>query len=568
MRPQARRWGVVLVLIGIGAGASVVVPLILRRVVDRVADGASAGEVRGLGAVAVVVAAVGLAATIASIAAATATAWRTTNELRVQMTRHVLGLDHEFHRSHTPGELISRVDGDVTSVSDFLSTVLVKALASVLMLAGAIVSLAVIQWPLAVAMSLFTAVATAAVVASRHRSIDEAAEEMHANAALYGGIEERLNAAEDLRANGALAHAMGGFVDESRAVLTTTVARGRAFLGMWWVMQGSVAAGAVTSVAASAWLVQNGSMTVGTALLLFQYVVLVSRPMEQIVHEIEIVQKANAALERVVALLAERPTILDEGTTSPDPGPLSVTAAGVTFDYGDDQPVLHDIDLAIDAGHSVGIVGRTGSGKTTLSRLVLRLVEATEGELRLGGVPVAEIPLGELRRRVCLIPQEVELFGATVRDNVTLFDDAHGDDAVTEALAAVGLDRLAAGDLDRELGPGGAGLSAGEGQLLSLARAWLRRPDLIVLDEATARVDPETEERIDRAVRQLTQGRTTLIIAHRLSTLRRVDDIAVFDHGRLVEFGARDALAGDATSRYARLVRAAGGAAPDAEVLT
>ena len=148
----------------------------------------------------------------------------------------------------------------------------------------------------------------------------------------------------------------------------------------------------------------------------------------------------------------------------------------------------------------------------------------------------------------------MELFAGSIRDNVTLFDATPSDDAVTDALRRAGLSALVDGGIDRPLGAGGAGLSAGEAQLLALARVWLRQPDLVVLDEATARIDPETEARLDDAVHALMQGRTTVIIAHRLSTLRRVDEIAVFDHGRLVEHGDRGILAGDGESRFHQLL--------------
>ena len=192
----------------------------------------------------------------------------------------------------------------------------------------------------------------------------------------------------------------------------------------------------------------------------------------------------------------------------------------MSFGYGatTTTQVLRDISLSIGAGRSVGIVGRTGSGKTTLSRLVLRLVETTHGQVRLGGVAIADIPMAELRRRVALIPQEVELFSGTVRDNVTLFDPSPTDRQVTEALRRVGLDALVDGGIHRQLGAGGAGFSAGEAQLLALARVWLREPDLVVLDEATARIDPATEVRLEAAIAELMRGRTTIVIAHRLRT--------------------------------------------------
>jgi ATP-binding cassette, subfamily B, bacterial len=295
-------------------------------------------------------------------------------------------------------------------------------------------------------------------------------------------------------------------------------------------------------------------VTVGTAFLLFHYSLLLKRPLEEVVDELETIQKASGALARVADLQAERPTVADAGRTRPAPGPLEVRFDGVSFAYGDEEPVLRDVGWCLAAGRSAGVVGRTGSGKTTLSRLVLRLVDATEGTVRLGEVPVSEIPLAELRRRVALIPQEVELFAGTVGDNVTLFDPEVDPAAVEHALRRAGLEAPVAGGIDRPLGAGGAGLSAGEAQLLALARVWLRQPDVVVLDEATARVDPGTEARLARAVRELLHGRTALVIAHRLSTLANLDEILVLGDGRVVEHGPRDRLAAEGGGRFARLL--------------
>ena len=389
----------------------------------------------------------------------------------------------------------------------------------------------------------------------RHRAVRESSDEMGAYATLYGGIEERLTAAEDLRANGAGVHAMWRFVEDSSGTLRSSVRRERAFLTMWWAVQSSVAAGSVITLVISATLVGNGVISLGTAFLLFQYVLLVSRPLEELVHELETVQKANGAMVRVVELLDVEPTIVDRGTTSPPAGPLAVTCRGVTFGYGDDRTILHDVDIDI-ARRALGRHRRPDRKRQddVLPPAAPPRRGHRRHRSRSGGVPIADVPMDELRRRVALIPQEVELFEGTIRENVTLFDPVPTDAAVADALTRVGLDALVAGGIHRVLGSGGTGMSAGEAQLLALARVWLRRPDLVVLDEATARVDPETETRLEAAVAQLTAGRTTLIIAHRLSTLRLVDEVIVFDHGRIVEHDDRAVLADDDGSRFARLL--------------
>ena len=559
LRPDARRWVGLGALVGSSSALALAGPLVVRKIVDIATVGGSDAQSRitTMAVVFLVIAIVTQLLLVAVAWFATVTSWRTTNQIRLDMARHVLGLDHEFHRTHTPGELIQRVDGDVTSVSDFLGRVVPKVVGALTLVSGMLVVLAFIDWRVAVGALLYVVLAGASVVRGRHRAVGESSDEMGAYATLYGGIEERLTASEDLRANGAGRHAMWRFIDESASTMRSSVRRESAFLRLWWAVQGSVAVGSVLALVAGTALVASGAITIGTAFLLFQYVLLLERPLEDVVQQLETVQKANGAMVRVIDLLAVQPAVVDDGTVLPADGPLEVAFDHLAFDYGDGESVLTDIHLTLGAGRSMGIVGRTGSGKTTLSRLVLRLVEATGGELRLNGVPIGDIPFSALRSRVAMIPQEVELFSGTIRDNVTLFDPTPSDAEVERALEQAGLAALVTGGIHRELGAGGAGLSAGEAQLLALARVWLRDPDLVVLDEATARVDPETEAKLDDAVTALMRGRTTLVIAHRLSTLRHVDEILVLDRGRVLEHGERDVLAADVTSRFHHLLEVA-----------
>ena len=571
LRPDSRRWVGLGLSVALASGLSLAGPLVVRRIIDMAADGAAAEQLTSLALLYLALAIATQLITVVVSWFATVTAWHTTNQIRLQLAGHVLGLDHEFHRRHTPGELIQRVDGDVTSVSDFLGRVVPRVVGAAAMVVGMVAVLAVVDWRLAIGALAYVVLSAGLIVRGRHRAVGEASDEMGAYAQLYGGIEERLTAAEDLRANGAGSHAMWRFIEESAGAMHRSVRRESAFLRLWWAVQGSVAVGSSVSLVAGALLVSNGSISLGTAFLMFQYVLLLERPLEDVVQQLETVQKANGAMVRVIDLLAERPTIIDAGTTCPAAGPLAIDFDAVSFGYAsighsslhhspadtgtsDGDRVLHQISLSIGAGRSVGIVGRTGSGKTTLSRLVVRLVEATHGQVRLGGVAIADIPMVELRRRVALIPQEVELFSGTVRDNVTLFDPDPTDQQVAGALHRVGLSARVTGGIHRELGAGGAGLSAGEAQLLALARVWLREPDLVVLDEATARIDPATEVQLETAIAELMRGRTTIVIAHRLSTLRHVDEIVVLDHGIVVEHGTREALAADTSGRFHQLL--------------
>jgi ATP-binding cassette subfamily B protein len=240
----------------------------------------------------------------------------------------------------------------------------------------------------------------------------------------------------------------------------------------------------------------------------------------------------------------------------------------VSFAYRDRAPngngngtsgerVLHDISCSIGAGRVVGVLGRSGSGKTTLARLLTRLYDPDEGAVRIGGVAAADADVHQLRRSVGMVTQDVQLFQASIRDNLTFFDDTIDDARLHEVMDALGLtswlESLPDG-LDTTLEAGGGGLSAGQAQLLAFTRIFLEDAGLVILDEASSRLDPATETLIERTVGRLLENRTGFIIAHRLATVTRADDILILEDGAVVEFGERAALVTDPNSRFSRLL--------------
>ena len=276
----------------------------------------------------------------------------------------------------------------------------------------------------------------------------------------------------------------------------------------------------------------------------------------------EDLQRAGAGISRVQELFDRKPVLDTSGTERLPDGPLSVCLDRMCFVYADEEsngdPVLRNIELKLAPGRIVGVLGRTGSGKSTLARLLTRLYDPTEGEVRLGGIALPDVEVANLRRRVGMVTQEVQLFRATVRDNLTFFNDDITDEQIWDVLTMLGLEDWtnSLGDgLDTVLETGSAGLSAGQAQLLAFARIFLREPGLVILDEASSRLDPATETLIERAVDRLMADRTGVIIAHRLATVERADDILILEDGEIVEFGERVALAADRESRFANLLR-------------
>ncbi|MDQ2950758.1 MAG: ABC transporter ATP-binding protein/permease [Chloroflexota bacterium] len=485
--------------------------------------------------------------------------WAATNTLRADLLLHTLRLDLTFHKARTPGELIERIDGDVTALAVFFSRFVVNVFGNGLLLIGVLVVVAREDLRAGLALTAFAMVAVF-IMAGPLRSVAVGwwKQEREVEAQLYGFVGERIDGTEDIRSSGAESHVMNGLALHHRSWLRT---RQRAFLASTVLWSSSIMTFAIGSAIAfgmGAYLWSIGAITLGTVYLLFHYTDILRRPIEQFRRELEQMQQAVASITRIDELLATHSRLRDEGRAALPAGPLPVELDAVSFGYEPDQRVLRDISIRLAPGEVLGVLGRTGSGKTTLARLLLRFYDADHGTVRLGGIDVRDAPLHEVRGRATLVTQDVQLFHATVRDNVTLFDRAIDDTRVTAVLDRIGLGpwlraRTGGVALDAEMFAGG--LSAGEAQLLAFARVFVRDPGLVILDEASSRLDPATERQIEEAIDALLSDRTAVVIAHRLATVERCDSILVLENGRVVEYGRRTALAADPASRFSQLLR-------------
>jgi ABC-type multidrug transport system fused ATPase/permease subunit len=383
--------------------------------------------------------------------------------------------------------------------------------------------------------------------------------ERQASAELFGLLEERLSGTEDIRANGAVSYVLRRHVERARVLFRAGVLRSLLGVISWRSLNTAITIGGIVSLAIGAFLALDGTLTIGQVYLIFAYTTMLKQPVEELNRQLDDLQQATASIGRVQQLFATAPQVVDAERPArlPD-GPLAVELDGVSFAYPDDDLVVREVSAHVPAGAVLGLIGRTGSGKTTLTRLLLRLYDPTAGAVRLGGVDLRMVAAADLRARVAVVTQDIQLFSASVRDNLTLFDPTIDDGRILAALDALGIGdwvRALPAGLDTQLASGGTGFSAGQAQLLAFARAFLRNPGLVILDEASSRLDPATERRLETALTRLLAGRTAIIIAHRLGTLDRVDQIMILGDGLVLERGPRAELARDRDSRFAQLLQ-------------
>jgi ATP-binding cassette, subfamily B, bacterial len=488
-----------------------------------------------------------------------------TNRLRADLALHCLRLDMSFHHRLTPGELIERVDGDVGHLANFFSRFAVELLGSLLLLLGVFVVLFQLDWRVGTALSLFALLTLLVINGLRNVAVPYFRQVREASAALFGFLEERLAGTEDIRASGATAYVMRRFYEHARVQLRSILKAMIIGVGAFGLANVLFALGTIVALSLGIYLFQAGLATIGTVYLIYRYAELINRPIQQINRQMQDLQQAGAAIIRIQDLLSLESRIQDTGQAALPAQPLAVAFEQVSFGYHKNGQegeaadlVLRDLSFSLPPGTVLGLLGRTGSGKTTLTRLLFRLYEPNEGVIRLSEVALPALSMAQLRQRVAMVTQEIQLFHATVRDNLTLFDPQISDPQILQALAELGLESwyqsLPQG-LETLLLPGGGDLSAGEAQLLAFVRVFLKDPGLIILDEASSRLDPATERRLEQAIDRLLAGRTAIIIAHRLATVQRADCIMILEGGSCLEYGPRRQLAADPGSRFAHLLQ-------------
>jgi ATP-binding cassette, subfamily B, bacterial len=549
---------VTIVLALLGTAGQVVVPIVVQQLLDGQVlsgDAIDLAAVRRGGGLAV------LALTLAAVASRQAqfrlirSAADGLAELRVATFRHIHDLSTLHVAAERRGTLVSRVTSDIETVTRFVE------FGGIGMLVGSaqvvlVVAVMVVYDPRLAVFVVATAVTYGLLLLLFQRVLRRAYDTVRVRVGeSLAAMSEAIAGLPTVRAYGTEQRVLDRVQGRLRAQFRAEFRTGA--LGATMFSSAELFAASLTAgvVALGVWSADAG-LTAGQLIAFLFLVALLIEPVQLLVEVLDEAQTAAAGVRRVLEVVDREPDLADppDGATLPH-RPLDVRFEGVRFRYPTGDDVLRDIDLEIPAGARVAVVGETGSGKSTFVKLLVRLLDPTEGRVLLGGTALDRVAFASLRRRVAFVPQDGFLFDATVADNVRYGAPRASDRDVRTAFAELELDgwldTLPAG-LDTEVGERGGRLSAGERQLVALVRAWITAPDLLVLDEATSAVDPALEVSLRRAIDRLTAGRTSVTVAHRLSTAEAADEVLVFDAGEVVERGRHADLV-DAGGVYAAL---------------
>jgi ATP-binding cassette subfamily B multidrug efflux pump len=470
------------------------------------------------------------------------------HRLRQHIYIHMLGLDLAFFNENPSGKLVTRLTNDVQNMHEMFTSVIVTLFNDVIRIIGILVLLYWLNWRLAVLMTLLLpAILVATLWFSKiARNVYR---EIRTNLAKINAyLQEAVSGISLIQLFQREKDTERSFVNLNQAYFASTVQQIKIF-GIFMPVLDILAS---TATAISIWyggiLILRGEMTIGILVAFLSYMRLFFQPLRELSQKYSIVQSAMASAERIFQLLDTRSGL----PVLPEPlGPQAVSGtlefSNVTFGYDPDKPVIHNLSMKVAPGETVAIVGATGSGKSTLINLLERMYDPDSGRILLDGHDLRELDPQWLRNTVGLVMQEVYLLRGTIKENI-LLDSGMGEQGLTAILQLAQLDeligRLPQG-IHTKIGEGNLELSAGERQLLTLARVMVRDPEILVLDEATANVDSETEILVERAIDATLSRRTSIVIAHRLSTIRRADRIIFMDSGQIVEEGTHEKLMAD-----------------------
>lgn len=545
LRPYHRRIGLAIVLIALQTGALLAGPTLVKHGIDAGIGHKDQGALYLSAGLYLAAAIAGLFFGRLAILMTAKVGEPFLRDLRNLVFAHLMSLDLGYFEREQTGRLVARLTSDVDAMQDLVQLGLAQFAQNVFLFAGAVVVILVLSWKLALCTLLLV---PPVVWASRwfrresSRAFLEVRDRIGHNLAT---LQEGLAGVRVVQAFGRERAFASRFRETNEAQYDGNMETVRISTRYFPFIEFCGVGGIALIVGIGGWFADQKIVTVGTVAAFVLYLNNLFEPVQQLSQLYNTLQQAGAALKKLIWLIDTPPKISERTGAVDLPMEGTLEVDDVSFRYGDGPLVLHDVSVRVPHGERLALVGPTGAGKSTLAKLMCRFYDPAVGTVRFGGTDLRDATLASLRERIIVVPQEGFLFAGTVRDNVRVGRPTASDADVDAALEALGIrERFVAlpEGLDTEVRERGSRLSAGERQLVSLARAALADPALLILDEATSNLDPGTEHEVEQALEALTAGRTVVVVAHRLSTAARADRIAVVDQGRLQELGSHDEL--------------------------
>lgn len=461
--------------------------------------------------------------------------WESTNLIRTELYKHVMELDEDFHSKHSPGELVEKIDGDVSNLQEFFSDFLVKIISSSILLIGILIILFLENIYVGLVLTSFTLIAMVSVNKIRSFAVPYWVKLRELKTKFFGGVTETYEGLDTLRVNGFQMLGYKIFKRNMIGWLPTRLKAQLASITLWMSILFIFNIGLLLSLGTGTLLFYNGAISIGTLYMIYNYTELLRKPIEEIRVQINTLQKAEASVIRINEILSLTPIVPQKSVHFDNKEEVTIELRKVSFSYDNKNQILNETDVIFRPNEAVALIGDTGSGKSTVVKLLMNLRKPTSGSILFNNIHVDIIDRVDLKELISYVPQDVKLFNGTIKDNITLYKPA-SDQEIENVFKVLNLEDFynsLPNGIYTEVGTSGTNLSEGEKQLIALCRIYVRDSSVVILDEISSQIDEQTQEQIQQALNFFFKHKTVVIIAHKLETLKHVTHVYKLENGSL-----------------------------------